>query len=63
MKIIDFLLLDNDGINSFQMRSQWNLDEKSLKEFYRVMGFNNVYKILDEYIAIWESLDMNEVGT
>ena len=63
LKIIDFLLLDNDGINSFQMRSQWNLDEKSLKEFYRVMGFNNVYKILDEYIAIWESLDMNEVGT
>lgn len=55
LKIIDFLLLDNDGINSFQMRSQWNLDEKSLKEFYRVMGFNNVYKILDEYIAIWES--------
>lgn len=63
LKIIDFLLLDNDGINSFQMRSQWNLDEKSLKEFYRVMGFNNVYKILDEYIAIWESLDINEVGT
>ena len=55
LKIIDFLLLDNDGINSFQMRSQWNLDEKSLKEFYKVMGFNNVYKILDEYIAIWES--------
>ncbi|MCK4370820.1 MAG: class I SAM-dependent methyltransferase [Candidatus Lokiarchaeota archaeon] len=55
LKIIDFLLLDNDGINSFQMRSQWNLDEKSLKEFYKVMGFNKVYKILDEYIAIWES--------
>ena len=55
LKIIDFLLLDNDGINSFQMRSQWNLDEKSLKEFYKVMRFNNVYKILDEYIAIWES--------
>ena len=55
LKIIDFLLLDNDGINSFQMRSQWNLDEKRLKEFYKVMGFNNVYKILDEYIAIWES--------
>ncbi len=55
LKIIDFLLLDNDGINSFQMRSQWNLDEKSLKEFYKVMGFNNIYKILDEYIAIWES--------
>ncbi len=55
LKIIDFLLLDNDGINSFQMRSQWNFDEKSLKEFYKVMGFNKVYKILDEYIAIWES--------
>ena len=53
-KIVDFLLLDNDGINTYQRRSQWNLDKKTLKEFYRTMGFNNIQKILDEYIAIWE---------
>lgn len=55
LKIIDFLFLDNDGINTYQMRSQWNLDKKTLKEFYKTMGFNSTYKILDEYIAIWEA--------
>ncbi|MFX1302539.1 MAG: methyltransferase [Promethearchaeota archaeon] len=55
LKIIDFLFLDNDGINPYQLRSKWNLDKKSLKEFYKTMGFNSIYKILDEYIAIWES--------
>ena len=55
LKIIDFLFLDNDGINTYKMRSQWNLDKKSLKEFYKTMGFNSTYKILDEYIAIWEA--------
>ncbi|MFX1380257.1 MAG: methyltransferase [Promethearchaeota archaeon] len=53
-KIVDFLLLDNDGINTYQRRSQWNLDKKTLKEFYRTMGFNNIQRILDEYIATWE---------
>ncbi|UCD02417.1 MAG: class I SAM-dependent methyltransferase [Promethearchaeota archaeon] len=55
LKIIDFLFLDNDGINTYNMRSQWNLSKKNLKEFYKTMGFNNKYRILDEYIAIWES--------
>ncbi|MFX0105422.1 MAG: class I SAM-dependent methyltransferase [Candidatus Hodarchaeota archaeon] len=55
LKIIDFLFLDNDGINTYKMRSQWNLDKTSLKEFYKTMGFTSKYKILDEYIAIWES--------
>ncbi len=53
-KIVDFLFLDNDGINTYHRRSQWNLDEKGLKEFYKNLGFNNTHKILDEYIAIWE---------
>ena len=53
-KIVDFLFLDNDGINSFKNRSQWNLDKDGLKDFYKKMGFNNTYRILDEYIATWE---------
>ncbi|MFX1504424.1 MAG: class I SAM-dependent methyltransferase [Promethearchaeota archaeon] len=54
-KIVDFLFLDNDGINTFHMRSKWNLDKRSLKEFYTTMGFKKIFRILDEYIAIWES--------
>ena len=53
-KIVDFLFLDNDGINSFKKRSQWNLDKTGLKNFYKTMGFNTTYRILDEYIGIWE---------
>jgi SAM-dependent methyltransferase len=55
LKIIDYFLLDNDGINSYYRRLQWNLDKNSLKDFYKNMGFTNTYKILDEYIAVWES--------
>jgi SAM-dependent methyltransferase len=54
-KIVDFLFLDNDGINTYHRRSKWNLDKKGLAEFYKTMGFKNTQKILDEYIAIWES--------
>lgn len=54
-KIVDFLFLDNDGINAYHRRSQWNLDENNLKELFKTMGFNNIQKIMDEYIAIWES--------
>jgi len=54
-KIIDFLFLDNDGINSYHKRSQWYLDFKSLSEFYNFMGFNRKYRLIDEYIGIWES--------
>jgi len=42
-------------------RSLMYLDKTSLKEFYKSMGFNNTYKILDEYIAVWESKDTIEV--
>jgi len=54
-KIVDFLFLDNDGINTYHMRSKWNLDKETLIEFYKSMGFNSIHRILDEYIAIWES--------
>jgi SAM-dependent methyltransferase len=54
-KVLDFFFLDNDGINSYQKRSQWNHDKKSLKDLYGKMGFNTIYNISDEYIGIWES--------
>ncbi len=60
-KIVDFLFLDNDGINSYQMRSQWNLNKKSLKIFLKSMGFKKIYNISDEFIAVWESQDIMEV--
>lgn len=62
-KIVDFLLLDNDGINSYQIRLQLNLNKKSLKIFFKTMGFKIKYKISDEHIAIWESPDIMEVET
>ena len=55
-KIIDFLFLDNDGINPYHKRSKWGFDLKSLKEFYNTMGFNQSFCLLDEYIGIWESI-------
>ncbi|MFX1503923.1 MAG: methyltransferase [Promethearchaeota archaeon] len=60
-KIIDYLFLDNDGINSYQMRSRWNFNKKSFKFFLKTMGFNNIYEIFDEYIATWEIKDTIEV--
>lgn len=54
-KIVDFFFLDNDGINSYHNRSQWNHNQKSLKDFFESMGFNKIYTIFDEYIGVWES--------
>ncbi|MFW9782718.1 MAG: class I SAM-dependent methyltransferase [Candidatus Heimdallarchaeota archaeon] len=56
-RIIDFLFLDNDGINSYHKRSSWNFNLKSLKELYKTMGFTRVFCLLDEYIGVWESPD------
>ncbi|MHA2391515.1 MAG: class I SAM-dependent methyltransferase [Promethearchaeota archaeon] len=56
-RIIDFLFLDNDGINPYHKRSNWNFNLKSLKEFYKTMGFNRGFCLLDEYIGVWESPD------
>ena len=53
-KMVDFFFLDNDGINSFQNRSQWNHNKKSLKQLFKSLGFNKIYKLFDEYIGIWE---------
>ena len=53
-KIVDFFFLDNDGINSYQNRSQWNHNKKSLKKLFENLGFTKIYKLFDEYIGIWE---------
>jgi SAM-dependent methyltransferase len=53
-KIIDFFFLDNDGINSYHNRVQWNHNKQSLRNFYESMGFKKIYNIFDEYIGIWE---------
>jgi len=55
IKIIDFLFLDNDGINPYHKRDKWSFNFKSLKEFYKTMGFNRYFCLLDEYIGVWES--------
>ncbi|MFX1567152.1 MAG: methyltransferase [Promethearchaeota archaeon] len=53
-KIVDFFFLDNDGINSYQNRSKWNHNKKSLKQLLENLGFTKIYKLFDEYIGIWE---------
>ncbi len=55
IKISDFLLGDNDGINTYEERSLWKHDEESLKELYRNMGFYKIYNIMDDYIGVWEA--------
>ncbi|MHA1148372.1 MAG: class I SAM-dependent methyltransferase [Promethearchaeota archaeon] len=56
LKIIDFFFFDNDGINSYDDRSEWKHDESSLKEMYRGLGIqdNRIYNITDDYIGVWE---------
>ena len=54
IKFLDFLFADNDGINSYEDRSCWKHDDKSLKELYTNLGFNKIYCVLDDYIGVWE---------
>jgi SAM-dependent methyltransferase len=54
MKVVDFFFADNDGINSYQKRASWQHDEKSLREFYKSLGFNKIIKLTDDFIGIWE---------
>ncbi|MFW9901749.1 MAG: class I SAM-dependent methyltransferase [Candidatus Thorarchaeota archaeon] len=60
-KIVDFFFLDNDGINSFQNRSQWNHNKNSLKQLFETLGFNKIYRLFDEYIGIWERQNIIEM--
>ena len=55
MKWIDFLLADNDGINSYEDRSQWPYDREGLANFYQEIGIKShrIYPIGDESIGVW----------
>ncbi|MFX1258317.1 MAG: class I SAM-dependent methyltransferase [Promethearchaeota archaeon] len=55
LKVCDFIFGDNDGINSYEKRSNWKHDEKSLNSLYKKMGFNKIYNLMDDYIGIWVS--------
>ncbi|MFX0042445.1 MAG: class I SAM-dependent methyltransferase [Candidatus Hodarchaeota archaeon] len=54
-KLIDFLFLDNDGINPYKKRLTWNHNSKSIKKLYKNMGFERIYEIKDNYIGVWDS--------
>jgi len=54
LKLVDFFLADNDGINSYDDRQKWKHDRESLKEFYIKLGFNKIYHLKDEYIGVWQ---------
>ena len=54
IKIIDFFLADNDGINSYNKRASWQHDEESLRELYQNLGFKKILKLTDDFIGVWE---------
>jgi len=55
IKILDFFLADNDGINSYNKRDSWQEhDEKSLRELYQNLGFKKILKLTDDFIGVWE---------
>ncbi len=54
VKIFDFMFFDNDGINSYEKRSQWKHNDRSLKELYHNIGVSKIYNITDDYIGVWE---------
>jgi SAM-dependent methyltransferase len=54
IKILDFFLADNDGINSYTRRASWQHDEKSLRDLFQTLGFNDILKLTDDFIGVWE---------
>ena len=54
IKILDFFLADNDGINSYNKRASWQHNEESLKELYKNLGFKKILKLTDDFIGVWE---------
>lgn len=59
IKVLDFFLADNDGINPYEKRSTWKHNEESLTSLYKSMGFNKIYKLVDDYIAVWVNPESN----
>jgi len=53
-KYVDFFLADNDGLNSFKNRSDWNYDAKGLQKMYEGFGIKKTYVFMDECLGIWK---------
>ncbi|MFX1315355.1 MAG: class I SAM-dependent methyltransferase [Promethearchaeota archaeon] len=53
-RLIDFVFLDNDGVNTYENRLAWNHNNKSIKILYKKMGFKKIYEIKDNYIGVWD---------
>ena len=56
MKYLDFFLADNDGINRYENRNQWQLGRKGLMAIYDKLGIpnNKIFHLDDELIGVWE---------
>ncbi|MHA1805210.1 MAG: methyltransferase domain-containing protein [Promethearchaeota archaeon] len=51
-KLIDFFLIDNDGVNSFEKRTKWKFTPHSMKLFFEKLGFDKFIKVGDNIISI-----------
>lgn len=54
IKFLDYVFFDNDGLNDYENRSQWQHDDQSLKALYHSFGIKRIYNIIDDYIGVWE---------
>ncbi|MFX0103225.1 MAG: class I SAM-dependent methyltransferase [Candidatus Hodarchaeota archaeon] len=54
-RLVDLILADNDGINSFDDRYSWNYDKPRLIDFYRKLGVKKIYTLKDEIFGVWEA--------
>ena len=55
LKYVDFFLADNDGLNSFKNRSDWDFDAQGLKKMYKGFGIDKTYVFMDECLGIWKA--------
>ncbi len=57
LKFMDYFFADNDGVNKYSDRSQWQHDREGLKDIYRRMGIadKRIYSLNDEIIGVWEA--------
>lgn len=53
-KYVDFFLADNDGLNPFSNRTDWDFDAKGLQEMYKSFGIDKTYVFMDECLGIWK---------
>lgn len=54
-KWVDILLADNDGINSYEQRQEWNYNKLRLKKLYSKFGIKKIIPLKDEIIGVWDA--------